>query len=488
MIEEFKNFKEDIDIKFTRLSKPILNNIDLPLSGLYNDINNQEFSNFPLKNKFKNFGLSSPDFMGTENLFLLNNSFGKLLTEEIIEGLVILTNMSNREITLFNLEISFNYEEKKAEKNKNNEKYQKTLSINLPGPDNILLFLPKQTYSIKIQNYLKYSGKYTITVAFKTKCPIYTQQYLSSKQKTKTKENHKDYIINKENQIELINNKIFSFVVNFPFAIREFFRLNQMKEEYFIEINIKNTSKNYLTLPDLIIVPKTRNKYHIKPTINLKQIQINENDPEIGGVSNNSKIVSLYPDEEINLLFKSNSNEIFLIEESFLLRIKWLNYFDFSPKTFEYEFKNGLNTFNEYFIFKIEERPMGNIIQNTNFPIVFQFITKQPNKKFSLVISECKSNNNKDEYNNILANKNRILKNNNNEVNIKIKQYKIEISNKIPKNNVNIICKSDKLGIVSFPKLYITLYQIDNNNEYKIDEYIYKDLLSFNCVQNVQLI
>ena len=288
MNEDFKNFKEDIEIKFTRLSKPILNNIDLPLSGLYNDINNQEFSNFPLKNKFKNFGLSSPDFMGTENLFLLNNSFGKLLTEEIIEGLVILTNMSNREITLFNLEISFNYEEKKAEKNNNNEKYQKTLSINLPGPDNSLLFLPKKTYSIKIQNYLKFSGKYTITVNFKTKCPIYTQQYFSSKLKTKIKDNYKDYIINKDNQIELINNKIFSFVVNYPFAIREVFRLNQMKEEYFIEINIKNTSKNFLTLPDLIIVPKTRNKNHIKPAINLKQIQINENDPEIGGISNNS--------------------------------------------------------------------------------------------------------------------------------------------------------------------------------------------------------
>ena len=486
MNEEFKNLKEDIDIKFTRLSKPILNNIDLPLSGLYNDINSQEYSNFPLKNKFKNFGISTPEYMGTENLFLLNNSFGKLLTEEVIEGLVILTNKSNREITISNLEISFNNEEKKTENN--NEKYQKTLSINLPGPDNSLLFLPKQTFSIKIQNYLKYPGKYTINVNFKIKCPVYTQQYFSSKQKAKIKDFHKDFIINKDNQIELIINKIFSFQVYNPFIIKEEFRLNQMKEEYLIEISIKNQSMYFLTLPDLIIVPKTRSKNHIKPVINLKKIQINENDPEIGGVPNNSKILSLHPDEEITLLFKSNSSEIFLIEESFLLRIKWLNFFDFSPKTFEYEFKNGLNIFNEYFIFRIEERPMGNIIQNNNFPIVFQFITKQPDKTFSLVISEYKNSNYKEENNNILANKNRILKNDNNEVNIKIKQYKIEISNKIPKNNVNIICKSDILGIVSFPKLYITLYQIDNNNENKIAEYFYKDILSFNCVQNVQLI
>ena len=200
--------------------------------------------------------------MGTENLFLLNNSFGKLLTEEVIEGLVILTNKSNREITISNLEISFNNEEKKTENN--NEKYQKTLSINLPGPDNLLLFLPKQTFSIKIQNYLKYPGKYTINVNFKTKCPVYTQQYFSSKQKAKIKDFHKDFIINKDNQIELIINKIFSFQVYNPFIIKEEFRLNQMKEEYLIEISIKNQSMYFLTLPDLIIVPKTRSKNHIK--------------------------------------------------------------------------------------------------------------------------------------------------------------------------------------------------------------------------------
>ena len=39
MSEEIKPDK-DIDIKFIRLSKPILNYLDLPLSGVYNDINN----------------------------------------------------------------------------------------------------------------------------------------------------------------------------------------------------------------------------------------------------------------------------------------------------------------------------------------------------------------------------------------------------------------------------------------------------------------
>ena len=275
--------------------------------------------------------------------------------------------------------------------------------------------------------------------------------------------------------------------------------MNQIKEEYFIEINITNQSKYILTLPDLIIIPKRRVKNVIKPIINLKQIQINENDPSIGGIPNNSKILSLYPEEEVNLLFRSSSSEIFLNEESFTLCIKWLNFFDFSPKTFEYEFKNGLYIFNEYFIFKIEQRPLGNIIQHNNFPIVFQFITKQPDKNFSLVISEYRNNgndnddsndNHDDEQNKNKVDKNKdiIFKDNNKEVSIKIKEYKIEINNYCPKNNVNIICKSDKLDIASFPKLKIKFFQIEHNHENKITEYIYKDLLTFNYVQNVQLI
>jgi hypothetical protein len=130
---------------------------------------------------------------------------------------------------------------------------------------------------------------------------------------------------------------------------------------------------------------------------------------------------------------------------------------------------------------------LGNIIQNNNFPVAFQFITKQPEKAFSLVISEYQNNDNQNN-DNLDENKNKIIKNNGNEINIKIKEYKIEINNNSQKNNVNIICKSNKLGIVTFPKIFIKLYEIENNKEKKIAEYIYKDFLSFKCVQNVQLI
>lgn len=489
MTEEMKIYNKDIDVKFTKLSKPSFNTLDLPLSGLYNDIDSVEFSNFPLKNKFKNFGVSSPDYLGTENLFQINSSFVKLLTGETIEGLVILTNISNRDIIISNLEIYFNVEGITIQKEKSNEQLREKLSINLPGVNNSLLLLPNQSHSILIKYDLKHSTKYTINIIFRTKSAFYNQVYYELKQKKNIKENHREYVI-RNNEIEFKINKIFSFQVYSPFVVKETFKLNQLKEEYLIEMNIKNPTKHLITIPDLIITSKNT-KVPIKPLLNLTEIQNNEN----GQLENNTKLFSLQPNEEVNLLFKSDSNDIFLNEKYFLLYIKWLDIFDFSPKVFEYEFSNGLDIFNDYFKFQIVERPMGNIIQNNNFPIVFQFIKKQKNKNYTIIITEFKSNDPLSEKdNNLYNNKNKnentnmLIKSNKKEIYIKIKEYKIEINDISPKCNVNIICRSDELGIVFFPKIQITLFEIENNNENKISEYIYKDLLSFNCVKNVQLI
>ena len=218
MYEEFKVYK-DIEIIFTRLSKPLLNTLDLPLSGLYTDINKSEYPNFPLKNKFKNFGISYPDYINTNNIFQLNSSLGGLLTGEIIEGLVILTNVSKNQVIVFNLEIAFNFEVPLSEKNKDSEKYKKSLPIMLPRPDNSLLLLPNHSYSIKIRNYLKYPGKCTINVNYKTKSPFYTHQYFTLRQRGRIKENNKEFIINKDKEIEFMFNKNIPFQVSNPFSI-----------------------------------------------------------------------------------------------------------------------------------------------------------------------------------------------------------------------------------------------------------------------------
>jgi len=462
MIEELKIYK-DIDINFIRLSKPVFNSIDVPLSGLYNSIDNIEYPNYLLKNKFKNFTTPVNGGLGLDNLFLLKTSFDKLLTEEILEGLIVLTNNSGRDITIKNMEISLIFETQ-----------QKTMSITLPEKDNTLFLSHNQSYSMKIKNYLKKKGKYSFDVKFWTKCWFYDQQYYSLKQRVKIKESSKYKIF--DNHVEYFNNKIFNFNVNEPFDIKTIFKMNQMKEEYFIELNIKNKSKYNLTIPDLIIKPKQRNNIFLKPVSTLEEMQLNldGNDPMNRKDNNNNiflkntKILSLQPDEELNLLFKSTSKEIFLFEEKFILCMKWLNIFDFSPKNYEYEFKNELEIFNEYFYFIITERPLGNIILDHDFLIVIQFVNKQPKRNLELTISEYNKNK-KD-----------------NEIYITIKEYKFELNDKCQKYDVNIMCKSDKTGIVKFPKIMVKL--TDNDGKNILGEYIYKNMLCFNCVENVQLI
>ena len=79
---------------------------------------------------------------------------------------------------------------------------------------------------------------------------------------------------------------------------------------------------------------------------------------------------------------------------------------------------------------------------------------------------------------------------NDDEINIEIKEYKIELNEKYPKINVNILCKSDKLGKVKFPEIKLILYELneENNTENEIEKYSYKNLICFNCIENVQLI
>ena len=464
MTEELKIYK-DIDINFIRLSKPEINTLDIPLSGIYNNIDNNEYPNYPLKNKFKNFTTTLNGGLGAENLFLLKNTFDKLITEEFLEGLIILSNNSTRDVIIKNVEISLIFETQ-----------QKTLTISLPDKDNTLFLSPNQSYSIKVKNYLKKKGKYSFDVKFWTKSFFYDQQYNMLRQKAKIRENKKYKII--DNHVEYYNNKIFSFNVSEPFEIKTKFKMNQMKEEYFIEINIKNKTKYNLTIPDLIIKPNKKNNIHLKPVSTLEEMQLNidetipfnEAEKKDNNFLINTKIFSLLPEEELNLFFKNDSKELFLFEEKFILYIKWLKLFDFSPKNFEFEFNNELEIFNEYFFFLITERPKGNIILDHDFPIIFQFVTKQPKKNFELIITDYENDNNKSD----------------NEVAIIIKEYKFALNEKCQKYDVNIICKSDKIGRVKFPKILIKIMESGGRNI--LGEYIYKNLLCFNCVENVQLI
>ena len=104
---------KDIEIKFLRLLPPNLNTTSLPLNGIYNDIDNIETDpDNPLENKFPNFDILSQTNISIENLFSLNQYFGKIFYKEILEGLIIFTNTSEHEVFLRNLDISLTIDEK----------------------------------------------------------------------------------------------------------------------------------------------------------------------------------------------------------------------------------------------------------------------------------------------------------------------------------------------------------------------------------------
>ena len=113
------DFKDDIEIKCLRLVQPKINNISLPLSGLYQDINNIEDPNFPLQKKLKNFGIPNKDCVNIENMFLINNKFGKVYVTETLEALLIFANKAEYEIELkdIKIDIYIDKDDKKISKN-----------------------------------------------------------------------------------------------------------------------------------------------------------------------------------------------------------------------------------------------------------------------------------------------------------------------------------------------------------------------------------
>ena len=140
LIQELK-LPKDIEIKFYRLSYPILNTSNLPLSGIYQPepLNSQ----FPFENKFTKFSIGN-----LENFFSLNSSFGKVFLHEKLEGLIIFANNSDNHITIKDLDINIIIEPMKDSK-----KIQKKISdVKLP-PSGIQI-RPKNAFSVKMEIFL----------------------------------------------------------------------------------------------------------------------------------------------------------------------------------------------------------------------------------------------------------------------------------------------------------------------------------------------
>ena len=189
-----------------------------------------------------------------------------------------------------------------------------------------------------------------------------------------------------------------------PFKINEKFHNYQMNICY-IEIRIKNNTIYPLTIYTLSLIPKSKKNLKISDLLlssskekitkiplvqSLEEINKNENENLDKKIKNTfkSRLITIEPDEEINLLFKNSEPNLFGTETQYILEINWLNLFDPNPKKFTYEFNNNINTFNEYYKITVFEKPKGDIIKNQNFNVVLKLESKNPEKKYVISLNQ----------------------------------------------------------------------------------------------------
>ena len=476
LIQELK-LPKDIEIKFYRLSYPILNTSNLPLSGIYQPEPGN--SQFPFENKFTKFSIGN-----LENFFSFNSSFGKVFLHEKLEGLIIFANNSDNHITIKDLDINIIIEPMKDSK-----KIQKKISdVKLP-PSGIQI-RPKNAFSVKMEIFLDIVGKYMIDINLRVRSSAYNTLYNTLKLKGKVRDSPKEFRI-VDGNVESLNNKKLTFDVNYPFKIKEAFHIKQLNE-CFIDIKIKNNTIYPITICDLFLSPKIKktqssklsdillidknnNNQEIINKIPLVQTleEINNNefiplDKSINNIINNTKYTTIESDEEINLLFKITDSNIYNIEPIFILEIKWLNLFDAKIKKFLYEFPNQLNTFNKFYKISVIEKPEGNIIKGENFYIKLKLETKNPQKKYVITLRQ-----------DIMKDDD---KSSDREIEIiDIIEKKIELNSNKTIDNFMLICKSDIIGNVYLPRLKFLVLEDGGITQ---SGNTYDTLLFFNCVDN----
>ena len=460
-MEELKTISKTL-IKFHRLTAPSTNNINLPLSGLYNPIENNESNEYQLKNKFKNFDILSNQCANIDNLLSLNSLFGKIFVNDQLEGILIIGNQAKDDIIIKNLSISIKIDEKSENNKKKSSKDVKEVvvhNMDIKLPNNSYKISSGEGYYIRIKYKFTIATKYYIEVKFHSTSKTYNQLYYKCKQRDMVKE-ETDYYKIKEGFVEYINYKKFNFDVINPIFIQEKFYNFELNICY-IEILLYNSYLCPITICDLFLTTKENKEQRIKMVKNIDEIKSNK-------LLNDSKYIILEADEQLNVLFKIDDPDKFNDENSFVLNILWLKDFDFTPKTFLYEFSNNLNVYNDYYKMTVVEKPSGDIIISQNFKIVINLKTKNLKQKYLISLSQEPI---KDED-----------KTNDREIEIiDIIEKKIELNSKTPSNNFVLICKSDILGNVYLPPLKFSLYEGDKTNP---KENVYKALLSFNCISD----
>ena len=447
----------DIEMRFQKLKLPTPNMLYLPLNGLYNSIDNIESSDLFLSNKFENFDITPNIGPNMQNLFMLNNNnYKEIFVSEIFEGLIIFINKSNYDIIIKNIKIT--------KKTYDKELKEKEQPVDVQIPDNPVIINAKKSFSLKLSTKINHIGTNKIYIFFHKKSEEYDKKYNKKMQK---------YIVaEKTDHYEIINGspeffffKKVKFEALNPFKINEKYHFFQ-NDKSLIEIKIYNNTNLFpITLLDVFLTPKSNKNIKIPLVQNLEGIKCNKYDQNV----NDTKYITIEIEEEITILFKIDNYEMFYEEKKFILNIEWLKICDFISKLYTYEFNNKLKMSNKYYQLVITQKPADTIIFNQEYTINFKIIIKNFDKNYTIKIHK-------------------IIEYSNNKINdgkfdiIDISEKNIIVNNKTPSYEFYLTCKSNNLGIVHLAKFKLCI--CEKNKIIPID-YIYEDLLSFNCISNI---
>lgn len=419
------------EIKCLRVNKPKYNYDSIPLSGIYNDINNEEDPNvFPLENKIKNFDLAEDESIGVENMLTVFPKFTKALFYEYLEAILVFMNTSDKELKLKNLKIGLTNVPTSKEKN------QKVINLSIYENKNMISIQGKQYFSLKFKVLIDTFSKYSIDITMQCLSQIYNDTYERESKSKTVGISSANYQVSNGIVYKLFN-KHLTFETLKPFKVEAKFNSIQMKKCQ-IEVKVENQTPMSLLIYDFSLFPAKNEKLEFKSI----------NPPK------NQNILMESQDER-NLIFLIDKPEIFTQNDSYYFLITWANLFDSVPKFYKVEILNKLNIASKYFSLSVLEQPSETIIQNQSFKIIFQ-ITNKTTKVMKV---------------NVMALKYEVDKPGDREFDvIDIVDNNFELKDKA---TFCLICKCDILGTVCLPKLVISVDDAKTNHD---------KLLYFNCV------
>jgi hypothetical protein len=313
-----------VEVKLLRLNKPKFNSQILPFTGSYNSLedlqaleNEDNFLNSnvsPYENKFQEFNLHEYSSVGIDNMFQISNSFGKVLFCESLEALLIINNISDKEIKIKDFKVKVSNEVLEGY----DSMYRKT-EYNLINSQNIIAIPAHQFYNQKIRLNADIMCKYSLEIDIQYISSYFVEEFIKHSANKIVKTISSQYVIEGNSSVVRKYYKKFLFATNLPFKIKEKF-VNDNMEKCYVEINLINQCQYSLHITDVLLVPDSDKGGSNNNLNNQSNLITCLQDKEL-------KNFMMEPDEEINIVFMLNNyKSVISFVRKYIINLTFLKY------------------------------------------------------------------------------------------------------------------------------------------------------------------